>query len=79
MRKPGSKGAPTAKAFKKAAKTARKRKWWMHSFQREWVALLTIFFFFLERDVICDILFLLIGIIYNYTKWVPVKEKPTTR
>tara|TARA_B100001063_G_C16578878_1_gene459718 strand:- start:337 stop:480 length:144 start_codon:yes stop_codon:yes gene_type:complete len=26
MRKPGSKGAPTAKAFKKAAKTARKRK-----------------------------------------------------
>lgn len=26
MRKPGSKGAPIAKAFKKAAKTARKRK-----------------------------------------------------
>ena len=26
MRKPGSKGAPTAKAFKKAAKPARKRK-----------------------------------------------------
>jgi len=26
MRNPGSKGAPTAKAFKKAAKTARKRK-----------------------------------------------------
>ena len=26
MRKPGSKGAPTAKAYKKAAKTARKRK-----------------------------------------------------
>jgi len=26
MRKPGSKGAPTAKAFKKAVKTARKRK-----------------------------------------------------
>ena len=26
MRKPRSKGAPTAKAFKKAAKTARKRK-----------------------------------------------------
>ena len=26
MRKPGSKGAPTAKAFKKVAKTARKRK-----------------------------------------------------
>jgi len=26
MRKPGSKGAPTNKAFKKAAKTARKRK-----------------------------------------------------
>ena len=26
MRKPGSKGAPTAKASKKAAKTARKRK-----------------------------------------------------
>lgn len=26
MRKPGAKGAPTAKAFKKAAKTARKRK-----------------------------------------------------
>jgi cysteine sulfinate desulfinase/cysteine desulfurase-like protein len=26
MRKPGTKGAPTAKAFKKAAKTARKRK-----------------------------------------------------
>jgi hypothetical protein len=25
MRKPGSKGAPTAKAFKKAAKTARKK------------------------------------------------------
>ena len=25
MRKPGSKGAPTAKAFKKAAKTAKKR------------------------------------------------------
>jgi hypothetical protein len=40
----------------------------VHSFQREWVALLTIFFFFLERDVICDILFLIIGIIYNYTK-----------
>ena len=26
MKKPGAKGAPTAKAFKKAAKTARKRK-----------------------------------------------------
>ena len=26
MRKPGSKGAPTASAFKKAAKTAKKRK-----------------------------------------------------
>ena len=26
MRKPGSKGAPTAKDFKKAAKTAKKRK-----------------------------------------------------
>ena len=26
MRKVGSKGAPTAKAFKKAAKTAKKRK-----------------------------------------------------
>jgi len=26
MRKPGSKGAPTAAAFKKAAKTARKRR-----------------------------------------------------
>jgi hypothetical protein len=26
MRKPGSKGAPTAKAFKKAAKTAKKKK-----------------------------------------------------
>ena len=26
MRKPGTKGAPTAKAFKKAAKTAKKRK-----------------------------------------------------
>lgn len=26
MRKPGSKGAPTAKSFKKAAKTARNRK-----------------------------------------------------
>ena len=26
MRKPGSKGAPTNKAFNKAAKTARKRK-----------------------------------------------------
>tara|TARA_Y100000004_G_scaffold27926_1_gene28627 strand:- start:95 stop:268 length:174 start_codon:yes stop_codon:yes gene_type:complete len=26
MRKPGSKGAPTAKAFKQAAKTAKKRK-----------------------------------------------------
>ena len=26
MRKPNSKGAPTNKAFKKAAKTARKRK-----------------------------------------------------
>lgn len=25
MRKPGSKGAPTAKAFKQAAKTAKKR------------------------------------------------------
>jgi len=25
MRKPGSKGAPTAKAFKKSAKTAKKR------------------------------------------------------
>jgi hypothetical protein len=26
MRKPGSKGAPTAKAFKESAKTAKKRK-----------------------------------------------------
>jgi len=26
MRKPGSKGAPTAKAFKEAAKTAKKRR-----------------------------------------------------
>ena len=26
MRKPGTRGAPTAKAFKKAAKTAKKRK-----------------------------------------------------
>ena len=26
MRKPGTKGAPKAKAFKKAAKTAKKRK-----------------------------------------------------
>ena len=26
MRKPGSKGAPTAKAFKKSAKTAKKKK-----------------------------------------------------
>jgi len=26
MRKPGSKGAPTAKAFKDSAKTAKKRK-----------------------------------------------------
>ena len=26
MRNPGSKGAPTAKAFKEAAKTAKKRK-----------------------------------------------------
>ena len=26
MRKPGSKGAPTAKAFRKAAKTAKKRR-----------------------------------------------------
>lgn len=26
MRKPGSKGAPTASAFKQAAKTAKKRK-----------------------------------------------------
>jgi hypothetical protein len=26
MRKPGSKGAPTAKAFRAAAKTAKKRK-----------------------------------------------------
>ena len=26
MRKPGSKGAPTAKAFKQAAKTAKKRR-----------------------------------------------------
>lgn len=26
MRKPGAKGAPTAKAFKQSAKTARKRK-----------------------------------------------------
>jgi hypothetical protein len=26
MRKPGSKGAPTAKDFKKAAKTAKKRR-----------------------------------------------------
>jgi len=26
MRKPGTRGAPTAKSFKKAAKTARKRK-----------------------------------------------------
>jgi len=28
MRKPGTKGAPTAKAFKKAAKTAKKRRKW---------------------------------------------------
>jgi hypothetical protein len=27
MRKPGAKGAPTAKAFKAAAKTAKKKKW----------------------------------------------------
>jgi hypothetical protein len=27
MRKPGTKGAPTAKAFRKAKKTAKKRKW----------------------------------------------------
>jgi len=27
MRKPGAKGAPSASAFKKAAKTAKKRKW----------------------------------------------------
>ena len=26
MRKPGTKGAPTAKAFKKSAKTAKKKK-----------------------------------------------------
>ena len=26
MRRPGTKGAPTAKAFRKAAKTAKKRK-----------------------------------------------------
>jgi len=26
MRKPGSKGAPTAKAFRKSAKTAKKRR-----------------------------------------------------
>jgi hypothetical protein len=26
MRKPGTKGAPTAKAFKKAARTAKKKK-----------------------------------------------------
>ena len=26
MRKPGTKGAPTAKAFKRAAKTAKKRR-----------------------------------------------------
>lgn len=26
MRKPGTRGAPTAKSFKKAAKTAKKRK-----------------------------------------------------
>ena len=26
MRKPGAKGAPTAKSFKKAAKTAKKRR-----------------------------------------------------
>ncbi len=26
MRKPGSKGAPTAKAFKRSAKTAKKKK-----------------------------------------------------
>ncbi len=26
MRKPGSKGAPTSKAFKRSAKTAKKRK-----------------------------------------------------
>lgn len=26
MRKPGTKGAPTAKAFKRAAKTAKKKK-----------------------------------------------------
>ena len=26
MRKPGTKGAPTAKAFKKAAKTAKKKR-----------------------------------------------------
>jgi hypothetical protein len=28
MRKPGEKGAPTAKAFKDSAKTAKKKKKW---------------------------------------------------
>ena len=33
MRKPGTKGAPTAKAFRDSAKTAkkRKRKYWLRS------------------------------------------------
>jgi len=37
MRKPGTKGAPTAKAFKESAKTA--KKWLIQSYLVLWMAL----------------------------------------
>ena len=40
----------------------------MHEFQREWYALLTLFFFFLERDVIMDTLFLIIKLILQFSQ-----------
>jgi hypothetical protein len=35
MRKPGSKGAPTAANFKRAAKTAKKKKGWANK-KKDW-------------------------------------------
>jgi hypothetical protein len=40
----------------------------MHNLQREWYALLTLFFFFLERDVIMDTLFIMIELIFTLTQ-----------
>jgi len=37
----------------------------IHNNQREWYALLTLFFFFLERDLIIDSLFIILQIIFE--------------